>query len=62
VDITIFILFFSGHRFIIHFSIIKDNESIQIGKNKPIQNNETNMIQYTPRDLCESPNFLSLWR
>ncbi len=58
-DITIFILFFSGHRFMNHFSIIKDNEPIQIGKNKPIQNNETNMTQYTPRYLCESPNFLS---
>ena len=41
-----------------HFSIIKDNEPIQIGKNKPIQNNETNMTQYTPGDLCEIPNFL----
>ena len=37
-DITIFFLFFSGHRFMIHFAIIKDNEPIQIGKNKPIQN------------------------
>ena len=53
-----FILFFSGHRFMNHFSIIKDNEPIQIGKNKPIQNNETNMTQYTPRYLCEIPNFL----
>jgi hypothetical protein len=44
-DITIFNLFFSGHRFMNYFSIIKDNEPIQIGKNKPIQNNETNMIQ-----------------
>ena len=58
-DITIFNLFFSGHRFMNYFSIIKDNEPIQIGKNKPIQNNETNMTQYTPRNLCESPNFLS---
>jgi len=33
----------------IQFSIIKDNE--------PIQNNETNMTQYTPRDLCENPSF-----
>jgi len=41
-----------------HFSITKDNEPIQIGKNKPIQNNETNMTQYTPRNLCEIPNFL----
>ena len=37
-DITIFNLFFSGHRFMNYFSIIKDNEPIQIGKNKPIQN------------------------
>ena len=38
----------------IQFSIIKDNE--------PIQNNETNMTQYTPRDLCENPSFPSSGR
>ena len=43
----------------IHFSIIKDYEPIQIGKNKPIQNNDTNMTQYTPRYLGENPSFPS---
>lgn len=33
----------------LQFSIIKDNE--------PIQNNETNMTQYTPRDFRENPSF-----